>query len=120
MTSTTEERIEVLPLTERRDGPDEAEVNEVQRVRLRRARERVEAIRGFWIHLSIYLIVNLGLLVLNLVLNQVNDGQTYFFFWPLVIWGIGLLIHGFVVFGADRFLGPEWEERKIREELNRQ
>ena len=51
---------------------------------------------------------------------QVNKGQIWFFYWPLVVWGIAVLINGFVVLGADRFLGPEWEERKVREYLAKQ
>lgn len=90
-------------------------------MRLRRAQERVKAIRGFYIHLGIYLIVNLGIFALNWALVAVNGpGQSWFFYWPLLGWGIAVLINGFVVFGADRFLGTDWEERKIREELAKQ
>lgn len=120
MTTIIEERVDVRPPGDSGVDSDDARPDELQHIRLRRARQRVEAMRGFLIHLGIYLTVNLGLLVLNLVLTQVSGNQTYFFFWPLVLWGIGLLIHGFVVFGADRFLGPEWEERKIREYLAKQ
>lgn len=84
--------------------------------RFRRAKERVENIRGFYIHLGIYLIVNLGIFVLNWVLMALY-GAAWFFYWPLVGWGIGVLINGYVVFFGDRILGPEWEERKLREEL---
>lgn len=98
---------EVVPVTA--PEPDENDA------RLRRARERAEAVRGFYIHLGIYLIVNLGIFALNVVLVLVNAHQNWFFFWPLLAWGIAVLIHGFVVLGSDRFLGPEWEERKVRE-----
>lgn len=88
--------------------------------RFRRAQDHVRAIRGFYIHLGVYLIVNLGIFLLNWVLIQVNgSNQNWFFYWPLLGWGIAVLINGFVVFGSDRFLGPDWEERKVREELNR-
>jgi len=82
--------------------------------RYRRARSRVRRLRGFYVHLAVYLLVNAGLLVVNLVV-----GRPYWFVWPLFGWGIGLLAHGLSV-GGTRLLGPEWEERKIREELERE
>lgn len=91
-----------------------------EQARFRRARERVQAVKGFYIHFGIYLVVNLGIFVLNLVLVLFNgNGQSWFFYWPLLGWGIAVLINAFVVFGADRFLGPDWEQRKINEEMAR-
>src|SRR4051794_40919594 len=80
----------------------------VGHMRARRARERARAIRGFYIHLGIYLIVNLGIFLINLVLVIVNSNQDWFFYWPLIGWGIAVVINGFAVFGADRLFGPEW------------
>ena len=79
-----------------------------------KARKHVRQLRGFYIHLTVYLVVNAGLLVLNLL-----SGTRLWFFWPALGWGIGLLAHGLSVAGW-RFLGGEWEARKIREELERQ
>jgi hypothetical protein len=39
--------------------------------------------------------------------------------WGTLGWGIGLLAHGVSVFAFDGWLGSEWEERKIREYLDR-
>jgi hypothetical protein len=83
-----------------------------------RARSRAQALRGFYIHLGVYLIVNLGIFLVNAVMVWLGTTQTWFFYWVLVGWGIALVINGFVVY-TDRFLGPEWEERKVREYLNR-
>jgi hypothetical protein len=96
------------------ESPEAAEPKAL--ARYRRAQERVRAVRGFYIHLGVYLIVNTGIFLLNWVLRVVNGpSQNWFFYWVLLGWGIGVLINGFVVFGPDRFLGHEWEERKIRE-----
>lgn len=92
----------------------------VESARFRRAKERVEAVRGFYIHLGTYLIINLGIFLVNWVTVAANVWQTWFFYWVLLGWGVAVLINGFVVFGTDRFLGPEWEERKIREYLAKQ
>jgi hypothetical protein len=33
----------------------------------------------------------------------------------MLAWGIGLAVHAVVVYGLGSVLGDEWEERKIRE-----
>lgn len=38
----------------------------------------------------------------------------------LLGWGIGLVAHGAYALGSGRFLGEAWQERKIREEMDRQ
>ena len=83
--------------------------------RYQRAYRRVQAIRGFYIHLVVYILVNIGLFVLNLL---VAPGSLWFY-WPLLGWGIGLLAHGVSVFGAWRLFGKEWEEREIRKILEK-
>lgn len=85
--------------------------------RYAQALERVRALRGFWIHLLVYVCVMLGLALLDWVTSP--PGFTWFYF-PLVGWGIALAIHAAVVLGADRFLGPEWEQRKVRELMDQE
>jgi hypothetical protein len=84
--------------------------------RYERARRRVEALRGFYIHLGVYVLVNSGLVILNLVTSP----DQLWFYWPLLGWGIGLAAHAFTVFGSERWFGPEWEERKIQELLDKE
>jgi hypothetical protein len=79
-----------------------------------RAHKRVEELRGFYIHLLVYLVMNLGLFVIDLL----TPGGPWFF-WPLVGWGIGLLIHGVTVLLGGSLLGERWEERKIRQLMNK-
>ena len=78
--------------------------------RYQKARQRVQEIKGFFVHLMVYIIVNLGLLMLNLFLSP--DGL--WFFWPLIGWGIGLAAHALQTFGLGRWLSTDWEERTIR------
>lgn len=77
--------------------------------RYKEAKERVEALKGFYAHLAVYLAVNLGLFFLSMA-----TGGTWFV-WPLFGWGIGLLSHAVAVFVIGGRLGSGWEERKIRE-----
>jgi len=83
--------------------------------RYQQARRRARSLRGFYTHLMVYLLVNAGLLVTNLV---TSPGR-WWFGWATIGWGIGLLAHGLSVFAFGGWLGPDWEERKIREYLER-
>jgi hypothetical protein len=75
--------------------------------RYHRAKARVAALRGFYIHLVVFSLVNGGLVLLNLLITPVY----LWFFWPLLGWSIGLGAHALSVFGG--FLGRDWEEQQI-------
>jgi hypothetical protein len=60
----------------------------------RLARRRARAKLGWYVHAAVYLLVNLGLVLLSL-----QHGRTWAAY-PLLGWGVGLLIHGVVVFIA--------------------
>ena len=45
-------------------------------------------------HLAIFVLVNAGLTTLNLVRNP----DKLWFYWPLVGWGLGILLHAWIVF----------------------
>ena len=83
--------------------------------RYRRAKEKVEELKSFYIHLLVYVAVNIGLFLINIVTSP----HGLWFYWPLIGWGRGLLIHGFTVFGSQRIFGEEWEEKKIEELMGR-
>ncbi|ESU26257.1 signal transduction histidine kinase LytS [Flavobacterium limnosediminis JC2902] len=76
-----------------------------------RAKKRVEAIRGFYGSLISYCIVIPILIFINLKFSS----KFQWFWFPMLGWGMGLVMHGFGVFGY----GSRWEERKIREILNK-
>ncbi|AAB86195.1 conserved hypothetical protein [Methanothermobacter sp. CaT2] len=82
----------------------------------KRARKRVEDLKGFYIHISVFTIVNLTLFLINLL----STPGTWWFYWITVFWGIGIIWHAFGVFIGDRFLGKEWEEKKIKEYMERE
>lgn len=82
-----------------------------------RARKRVKVKKGFFGHLSAYLAVSIFFLVINIA---TFDGE-FWFFYPMLGWGIGLMIHYFSVFGIPGIgkFDADWEEREIMKELNR-
>lgn len=55
------------------------------------ARERAEMIQGLYVHLMVYGLVNAGLFTINFLTR--GDEGTWWFQWPLMGWGMGLLIH---------------------------
>jgi hypothetical protein len=80
-----------------------------------RARKRVEELKGFYIHLSVFVVVNFTLFLINLL----SSPGIWWFYWITVFWGIGVIWHAFGVFIGDRLLGKEWEERKIKEYMEK-
>lgn len=82
----------------------------------KRAKRRVEAKIGFYIHLTVYIGVNILLLIINLTTSP----QYLWFKWPLMGWGIGLFFHGLSVF---IFLNRRFhaiKERMIKEEMKKE
>ncbi len=84
--------------------------------RYERAKRRVEILQGFYVHAIVFVIVNLGLAAYNLA----TDPDRIWFIYVLGGWGIGLIAHGVYALGSGRFLGEAWQERKIREEMDRE
>jgi hypothetical protein len=82
-----------------------------------RALERVRALRGFYVHLMVYVTVNLGLVAIDLLTDP--PGLTWSYY-PLVGWGAALAVHALVVFVAEGLFGSDWEERKARELMDRE
>ena len=60
----------------------------------RRARRTVDAKIGFYIHLAVYVVVNIVLVAINLT----HSPQYLWFLWPLFGWGIGVFFHAAGVF----------------------
>ncbi len=81
-----------------------------------RARRRVEEIRGFYAHITVFIAVNVFLFVLNILTSP----GVLWFYWVTFFWGIGLAIHALDTYAKGRFFGREWEERKTREIMERE
>ena len=72
-----------------------------------KAKQRVKEIKEFYGNLISYCVV----IPFLIFINYYTFWGFQWFWFPLFGWGIGLTIHGFSVFGY----GSEWEERKIKE-----
>lgn len=82
----------------------------------RRASKRVAAKIGFYIHLAVYVGVNILLIVINLL----TSSQYLWFIWPLFGWGIGIFFHGMATFVFSGRKFKEIKDRMIEEEIKRQ
>ena len=87
-------------------------------LKLARAKKRIKDIKGFYSHLTVYILVNLFILAISTQLFS-DFGSREYRFWNIlstpVIWGIGLLIHGLVVFVPSFGFVKKWEDRKMKE-----
>jgi hypothetical protein len=92
-------------------GPAAPPASEEQR--LARARRRVAALKGFYIHLFVFVLVLAALTIINAA-----AGGPWWVLWVLLGWGIGMLAHGLTVFGQSSRVIADWEERKLRQLLD--
>lgn len=90
-------------------------------IKYREAVRRVKRIKGFYTHALIYLVINIMIVIVNI--QNLSEGESYFQFhnfFTAFFWGIGLLAHGLSVFLPGMILGNNWEERKIRELMDKE
>jgi len=79
-----------------------------------RAKKRVEAKFGFYIHLAVYIAVNILLVIINISTSP----QSLWFQWPLIGWGIGLSFHALGVFIFTG--GSNIKEKMIEKEMEKE
>jgi hypothetical protein len=79
----------------------------------RRATRTVNAKIGFYIHLVIYVVVNILLVLINLKYSP----QYLWFLWPLFGWGIGIAFHALGIFVFPS--GSAVKERMIEREAEK-
>ncbi len=88
-------------------------------IKYQEALKRVKRIKGFYSHLMVYVVINVMLLIVN---N--NNSTENFWRWQtfstVLFWGIGLLAHGMSVFMPALLMGKDWEERKIKELMEKE
>jgi hypothetical protein len=79
-----------------------------------KAKKRVEAKIGFYVHLAVYVAVNTLLIIINLL----TSSQYLWFKWPLMGWGIGLFFHALGVFVFSG--GSAIKEQMIQNEMKKE
>ncbi|MEO9570144.1 MAG: 2TM domain-containing protein [Polaribacter sp.] len=82
-----------------------------------KAKKRVKDIKGFYVHLFVYLLTMPIVIIVNLMFVP-----GFHFFWFAVLgWFIGVFFHWLAVFGFNKIgFSKEWEENKIKEFMQEQ
>ena len=84
------------------------------------AQRKVQKMKRFYTHLLVYVIVNAFIIISNI--QKLDAGESIFRFSiysTAFFWGIGLAAHALNVFGFNLFFNEKWEEKKIKEFLEK-
>lgn len=90
-------------------------------IRYQEAERQVKKIKGFYTSLFVYFAVNIFILVVNY--RELKPGQTIWhikYFALPIFWGIAVVIQGLRTFMHNFMLGSNWEERKIKELMDKE
>jgi len=85
-----------------------------QETKYQKAKGRVEEIKDFYTHLIVYVVINLMLFSINMI---TSPGGLWFI-WPLMGWGVAIVLHAVRVFAGT--LGTDWEEKKIAQFMDKE
>ncbi|WP_310994205.1 2TM domain-containing protein [Aequorivita marina] len=89
-----------------------------------KAKKKVEALKSFYSHLVIYVVINVGVILMaaNVFNAKAIDFSNWTNYITAAFWGIGLIWHGIYVFFVmhvkNNFLA-RWEEKKIKQVLEK-
>lgn len=91
-----------------------------RRVKQKRAKKKVEELKGFYIHFTVYILVNI-MISMVIIVSQVYDGESildailnFGTFSTWLFWGIGVFFHAAKVFQFNPFFNKDWEQRQIQ------
>ena len=104
-----------IPMLTKQISVMQTQENYIEDKRYLKAKEKVEGIKGFYSNLISYLIV-------IPILAYINYNTTSFpwVIFPALGWGFGVIAHGMEAYGYNPLMGKDWEERKIREFMNKE
>ena len=86
-----------------------------------KAKKRVEEIKGFYMHLIVYVLVNLFISI-TIIIGNLNSGESlkdiltgFGVYSVWIFWGIGIFFHAIGVMNSNFLLGKKWEARKLKQ-----
>ena len=80
--------------------------------KVKEVKKRVKELKVFYTSLTTYICVNIGLFLIDFITSP----GSFWFYWVSIFWGIAIGIQAEKVFVLKgRFLGKEWEKRKLKE-----
>ena len=90
-----------------------------EELKYQEAQRKVKKIKSFYTHLIVFILVNSYVVIKKLQHIDENDTILDAFKLPL-FWGIGLVFHGMKTFDLLPFLGKDWEDRKVKEMMDKE
>ena len=90
-------------------------------IKYQEALKKVKRIKGFYTHAIVYVVINVMIVIVNI--QHLDKGESYFQFKNFstaFFWGIGLVTHGLSVFLPGMVMGKNWEEKKIKELMDKE
>ena len=88
-----------------------------------KAQKKVKEIKGFYTHLTVYILINTCIILIQLGVFSgkfVTGMPLWGYFTTPFFWGIGLAFHALYVFKDKFSLLKNWEERKIKEFMEKE
>lgn len=79
-----------------------------------KAKKQVEEIKGFYVHLMVYIVVMCVLVFINLKYTP----EHLWFVYSMLGWGLGLFFHAVKVFNWFPFMSKNWEEKKLQQYMD--
>ena len=86
--------------------------------RYKSAKKQVEKLKAFYIHLGIYIIFIPILIYLNVL--SLSETRVPWALFAILGWGFGIMGHASETFDYNPIFGKNWEERKIRNLMNKE
>ena len=94
---------------------EDKEVDPSEQTRIEEdAIERVQNLKGLYVHTVLFVTIILGLLLLNLVISPSQLWIKY----VAVSWGFALCLHAIIFYSTAGLFGTAWEQRKLSEITN--
>jgi hypothetical protein len=90
-----------------------------EEIKYQAAQKRVKKIKGFYTHLIVFILVNTYVVIKKT--QHIDEGETIWHAFKLpFFWGIGLVFHAMRTFDSFPFMGKDWEDRKIKELMDKE
>lgn len=81
----------------------------------RKAKKKVNAKKGFYLHLGSFFATSAFLFVIN----YLTSPDFLWFLIPTFGWGIGIVSHYIAVFGISGPTGEDWEDQELEKEMRK-
>lgn len=82
--------------------------------KLAAARRHLEAVKGFYIHAAVYVLVIAGLVAVNAATSS-----RWWAHWPALGWGVLLAGHWVAVYRPFKLFSSKWEQKRIDDYMRR-